>query len=156
MAALPSRRLPSQASCLRTRSITRRSPSAQRVSNKKLATICLVMPRFYAQVSKVERLAYQDHSIGRRVIVCCGAMNKIEDFLDECRADPLLRDRPQLLDRIETLLSRFYRTRDESPEWELTWDHVCKLFEQKDKPPAARCNALVPIFAYILQTERVG
>ena len=59
-------------------------------------------------------------------------------------------------DRIETLLSRFYRTRDESPEWELTWDHVCGLFEQKNKPPAARCNALVPIFVYILQTERVG
>jgi hypothetical protein len=83
-------------------------------------------------------------------------MNEIEVFLDECRADQLLRDRPQLLDRIETLLSRFYRTRDESPEWDSTWDHVCKIFEQKHKPPAARCNALVPIFQHILETERIA
>jgi hypothetical protein len=83
-------------------------------------------------------------------------MNEIEGFLDECRADPLFRDRPQLLDRIETLLSRFYRTRDQSPEWELTWDHVCKIVEPKDKPPTVRSNALVPILVHILETEPIA
>jgi hypothetical protein len=82
-------------------------------------------------------------------------MSKIEAFLDECRADLLLRDRSQLLDRLEALLSGFYRTRDESPEWELTWDHVCKIFEERNKPPAARCNALVPILVHILDMERI-
>jgi hypothetical protein len=43
-------------------------------------------------------------------------MNEIESFLDECRTDPWFRDRPELLDRIEEMLTRFYRASDDNPE----------------------------------------
>jgi len=60
-------------------------------------------------------------------------MNELESFLDECRADPWFRDRPELPDRIEEVLTKFYRASDDNPEWQAIWDRVCEILEQKNE-----------------------
>jgi hypothetical protein len=62
----------------------------------------------------------------------------VESFLDECRADPWFRDRPELLDRIEEVLTKFYRASDQNPEWQAIWDRICEILEQKNEWSAVR------------------
>jgi hypothetical protein len=67
-------------------------------------------------------------------------MNEIESFLDECRADPWFRDRPEFLDRVEEVLTKFYRASDDNPERQAIWDRVCEIVEQKNEALVERCN----------------
>jgi hypothetical protein len=82
-------------------------------------------------------------------------MNEIESFLDECRADPGFRDRPELLDRIEDVLTKFYRASDDNPEWQAIWDRVCEILEQKNEALVERCEALVPVLQQIIGTGQI-
>jgi hypothetical protein len=82
-------------------------------------------------------------------------MNELESFIDECRADPWFRDRPELLDRIEEVLTRFYRASDGNPESQAIWDRVCEILEQKNEALAERCKALVPVLQQITGTGQI-
>ena len=42
-------------------------------------------------------------------------MEEIEGFLDECRADPWFQSHPELVDRLESVLTKFYLA-GEDPE----------------------------------------
>jgi hypothetical protein len=35
-------------------------------------------------------------------------MDEIEAFLEECRADPWFQSRPEVVDRLESVLTKFY------------------------------------------------
>jgi hypothetical protein len=71
-------------------------------------------------------------------------MDEIEAFLDECRADSFFRSHPELVDRLERVLTTFYlgggRPR---VEWEVTWDKVRGILESKTAPLIDRCEALI-------------
>jgi hypothetical protein len=82
-------------------------------------------------------------------------MKEIESFLDECRADPWFRDRPELPDRIGDVLTKFYRASDDNPEWQAIWDRVCEILEQKNEALVERRKALVPVLQQITRTGQV-
>jgi hypothetical protein len=48
-------------------------------------------------------------------------MDEIKIFLDECRHDQWFRDHPELLDRLEAMLTKFFLVSG-GPEWQSTWD----------------------------------
>jgi hypothetical protein len=82
-------------------------------------------------------------------------MNEIEGFLDECRADPWFRDRPELLDRLEEVLTKFYRAGDDSPEWQAIWDRICGILQQKSETLVEQCKVLVPVLLQIPETGQI-
>jgi hypothetical protein len=55
-------------------------------------------------------------------------MDEIEAFLDECRADPWFQSHPELVDRLETVLTKLHLV-GEGPEWEALWDQVCAVLK---------------------------
>jgi hypothetical protein len=44
-------------------------------------------------------------------------MDEIKTFVDECRADPWFQSHPEVVDRLEIVLTNFYLA-DEGPEWQ--------------------------------------
>ena len=68
-------------------------------------------------------------------------MDEIEAFLDECRADSFLQSHPELVDRLERVLTKFYLD-GEGPDWEATWDKVREILERKTDTLVGRCDAL--------------
>jgi hypothetical protein len=44
-------------------------------------------------------------------------MDEIETFLEECRADPWFQNHPEVVDRLEGVLTNFYLA-GEGPEWQ--------------------------------------
>jgi hypothetical protein len=71
-------------------------------------------------------------------------MDEIETFLDECRADPWFQSHPEVVDRLESVLTKFYLA-GEGPEWEAIWDQVRAVFERKSDTPIDRCQALAGV-----------
>jgi hypothetical protein len=67
------------------------------------------------------------------------AMDEIEAFLDECRADPWFQSHPEVVDRLEGVLTNFYLS-GEGPEWQVIWDQVVP--EKSSETPVDRCQAL--------------
>jgi hypothetical protein len=76
-------------------------------------------------------------------------MEKIEAFLDECRADPWFQGHPEVVDRLESVLTKFYFA-GEDPEWQAIWDQVHAVLERTTDTPVDRCQAL----AVVLQGVR--
>jgi hypothetical protein len=68
-------------------------------------------------------------------------MDEIEAFLDECRADSFLQSHPELVDRLERVLTTFYLS-GEGPEWEATWDKVRGVLGSETGTLIDRCEAL--------------
>jgi hypothetical protein len=68
-------------------------------------------------------------------------MDEIEAFLDECRADPWFESHPEVVERLESVLTKFYFA-DEGPEWQAIWDQVRAVLERKTDTPVERCQAL--------------
>jgi hypothetical protein len=71
-------------------------------------------------------------------------MEEIEVFLDECRADPWFQSHPQVADRLESVLTKFYFA-GEGPEWQAIWDQVYAVLERKTDTPVERCQALAVV-----------
>jgi hypothetical protein len=51
------------------------------------------------------------------------AMDEIEAFLDECRADSFFQSHPEVIDRLESVLTKFYLA-GEDPAWQAVWDQL--------------------------------
>jgi hypothetical protein len=71
-------------------------------------------------------------------------MDEIEAFLDECRADPWFESHPEVVERLESVLTKFYFA-DEGPEWQAIWDQVRAVLERKTDTPVERCQALAVV-----------
>jgi hypothetical protein len=71
-------------------------------------------------------------------------MDEIEAFLDECRADPWFQNNPEIVDRLESVLTKFYFA-GEGPEWQAIWDQVNAVLERKTDAPVDRCQALAVV-----------
>jgi hypothetical protein len=72
-------------------------------------------------------------------------MDEIEAFLGECRADAWFQDRPDLVDRLESVLTELYLA-GEDREWQAIWDQVQAVLERKPDTLVDRCQALaVPL-----------
>jgi hypothetical protein len=64
-------------------------------------------------------------------------MDEIEAFLDECRADPWFQGHPELVDRLESVLTNLY-LEGEGPEWEAIWDQVRTVVQRTSDTPVDR------------------
>jgi hypothetical protein len=62
------------------------------------------------------------------------AMDEIEAFLDECRADPWFQSHPEVVDRLESVLTELYLD-GEGPEWEAIWYQACTVCRFRLKSP---------------------
>jgi hypothetical protein len=71
-------------------------------------------------------------------------MDEIEAFLDECRADPWFQNHPEVVDRLESVLTKFYFA-GEGPEWQAIWDQARAVLERKSDTPVDRCQALAVV-----------
>jgi hypothetical protein len=78
-------------------------------------------------------------------------MDEIEAFLDECRADPWFQGRPELVDRLESVLTELYSA-GEDRVWQAIWDQVQAVLERKTDTLVVRCQAL----AVVLQSVTVS
>jgi hypothetical protein len=68
-------------------------------------------------------------------------MDEIEAFLDECRGDPWLQSHPELVDRLESVLTKILPG-GEDPEWQAIWDQLHTIFARTTDTPIDRCQAL--------------
>jgi hypothetical protein len=59
-------------------------------------------------------------------------MDEIEAFLDECRADPWFQSHPEVVDRLESVLIKFYLA-GEDPEWQAIWDQLHTILVRTPK-----------------------
>jgi hypothetical protein len=73
-----------------------------------------------------------------------GTVDEIEAFLDECRTDPWFQSHPELVDRLESVLTKFYLD-GEGPEWEAVWDQVQSVLKRTTDTPVDRCQALAVV-----------
>jgi hypothetical protein len=71
-------------------------------------------------------------------------MDEIDAFLDECRADPWFQSHPEVVDRIESVLTKFYFA-GEGPDWQAIWDQVHSVLERTTDTPVDRCQALAVV-----------
>jgi hypothetical protein len=67
-------------------------------------------------------------------------MDEIEVFLAECRADPWFQSRPEVLDRLESVLKCYLV--DEGAEWRGIWDQVKAIMERRTDTPVERCQTI--------------
>jgi hypothetical protein len=77
------------------------------------------------------------------------AMDEIEAFLEECRSDPWFRCHPDLVDRLESVLTNFYLA-GEGPEWQAIWDQVHSVIQRTSDMPVDRCQALAVVLQGVL------
>jgi hypothetical protein len=68
-------------------------------------------------------------------------MEEIEAFVDECRADPWFQSHPEVVDRLESVLTKVYLA-GEGPEWQAIWDQVRTVLGRKTDTPVDRCQAV--------------
>jgi hypothetical protein len=71
-------------------------------------------------------------------------MDEIDAFLDECRADPWFQSHSEVIDRLESVLTKFY-LEGEGPEWQAIWEQVQAILERTTDTPVARCEALAVV-----------
>jgi hypothetical protein len=71
-------------------------------------------------------------------------MDEIEAFIDECRADPWFQSHPEVVDQLESVLTKFYFA-GEGPEWQAIWDQVHAVLERKTDTPVERCQVLAAV-----------
>ena len=80
-------------------------------------------------------------------------MDEIETFLDECRADPWFQSHPEVVDRLEIVLIKFYLA-GEGPEWQAIWDQVHAIFESSAETPVDRCEALAVVLRSVVASTK--
>ena len=71
-------------------------------------------------------------------------MDEIEAFLDECRADPWFQSHPEVIDRLESVLTKFYLAGEDS-EWQAIWDQLHTILVRTTDTPVYRCQALAEV-----------
>jgi hypothetical protein len=71
-------------------------------------------------------------------------MDEIEAFLYECRADPWFQSHPELVDRLESVLTKFYLA-GEDPAWQAVWDQLHTILMRTTDTPVDRCQALAEV-----------
>jgi hypothetical protein len=71
-------------------------------------------------------------------------MDEIEAFLDECRADPWFQNHPEVIDRLESVLTKFYLA-GEDPARQAVWDQLHTILMRTTDTPVARCQALAEV-----------
>jgi hypothetical protein len=76
-------------------------------------------------------------------------MDEIEAFLDECRADPWFQSRPELVGRLESVLTKLY-LEGEGLEWEAIWEQVCTVLQRTSHTPVDRCQALALVLQSVI------
>jgi hypothetical protein len=76
-------------------------------------------------------------------------MDEIETFLGECRADPWFQSHPELVDRLESVLTKLYLD-GEGPEWEATWDQVCAVLKRTSDTLIDRRQALAVVLQGVI------
>jgi hypothetical protein len=74
------------------------------------------------------------------ITVGTSAMDQIETFLGECRADPWFQNHPGVVDRLEGVLKSYLT--DEGAEWRAIWDQVLAILERTTDTPVDRCQTL--------------
>jgi hypothetical protein len=80
-------------------------------------------------------------------------MDEIEAFLDECRADPWFQGHPEVVDRLESVLTKFYLA-GEGPEWQAIWVQVHAILERFADPPVDRCQALAVVLQDVVASTK--
>jgi hypothetical protein len=71
-------------------------------------------------------------------------MDEIEAFLEECRADPWFQSRSEVVDRLESVLTKFYLA-GEGLEWQAIWDQVHAVLGRTTATPVDRCQDLAVV-----------
>jgi hypothetical protein len=64
--------------------------------------------------------------------------------LDECRAPPWFQRHPEVVDRLESVLTKFYLA-NEGAEWQAVWEQLQAIFGQRTDTPVDRCRALAVV-----------
>jgi hypothetical protein len=80
-------------------------------------------------------------------------MDEIEAFLDEGRADPWFQSHPELIDRLESVLTKFYLAGEE-PEWRAIWDQRHTILVRTTDTPVDRCQALAVVLQNVVVTGK--
>jgi hypothetical protein len=70
-------------------------------------------------------------------------VDEIESFLDECRADTLFQNRPDVVDRLESELKSYLA--GEGAEWQGIWDQVKAILERRTDTPVDRYQTLAQV-----------
>jgi hypothetical protein len=68
-------------------------------------------------------------------------MDEIEAFVEECRRDPWFQSHHEVVDRLESVLTKFYLA-GEGPEWQAIWDQVHAILERFADPPEVSICAI--------------
>jgi hypothetical protein len=76
-------------------------------------------------------------------------MDEIEAFLNECRVDPWFQSHPEVVDRLESVLTKFYLT-GEDPEWQSIWDQLHTVLVRTTDTPVDRCQALAVVLQNVV------
>jgi hypothetical protein len=71
-------------------------------------------------------------------------MDEIEAFLEECRADPWFQSRREVVDRLESVLTKFYLA-GEGLEWQAIWNQVHAVLGRTTDTPVDRRQALAVV-----------
>jgi hypothetical protein len=79
-------------------------------------------------------------------------MDEIEAFLDECRADPWFQSHPEVIDRLEMVLTKFYLA-GEGPEWQAIRNQVHAVLE-RFTAPVDRCQALAVVLQGVVASTK--
>jgi hypothetical protein len=80
-------------------------------------------------------------------------MDEIEAFVEECRGDPWFQSHPEVVDRLEIVLTNFYLA-GEGPEWQATWDQVHAILERFADTPVDRCQALAVVLRDVVASTK--
>jgi hypothetical protein len=76
-------------------------------------------------------------------------MDEIEAFVGECRADRWFQSHPEVVDRLESVLTKFYLA-GEDPEWEAIWNRVHEVLERRSDTPVDRCQELAVVLQGVI------
>jgi hypothetical protein len=80
-------------------------------------------------------------------------VDEIEAFLEECQADPWFQSHPELVDRLESVLTKFYLA-GEGPEWQAIWAQVQAVLERTSDTPVDRCQALAVVLQGVVASGK--
>jgi hypothetical protein len=72
-------------------------------------------------------------------------MDEIEAFLDECRADAWFESRPEVVDRLESVLKSYLA--GEGAEWQGIWDEVMAILARRADTPYDRWQTLALVLS---------
>jgi hypothetical protein len=71
-------------------------------------------------------------------------MDEIEAFLEGCRADAWFQSHPEVVDRLESVLTKLYLA-GEGLEWQAIWDQLHTILARTTDTPIDRCQALAEV-----------